>query len=135
MDIVITILQCVGGGLLIALGIASCVMDGNMDYNWGVIYIYYILFGIFLILHQLKVGPLPKLFGFLNYPLGKAFFSFFIGMFTFYWWNWLQKLTFSYFFALCAFYFVMIVLTGESAGGTSWAKESEYGTAGTSSIV
>ena len=128
MDLITMVLQCVGGGLLIALGITSYVSNRNLIYKWAVIYIYYIILGVFLILHQLRVGPLQKLFGFLNYPLGKAFFSFFLGMFTYHYWHWLQTLTFCYFFCLCAFYFVAILLAGEGIGDSDFGKESEYGT-------
>ena len=128
LDIAVTIIQLIGGGLLIALGITSFAMDRNVNYRWGIIYVYYIILGAFIALHQLKIGPMNQLFGFLNNPLGKSFFAFFLGMFTFYWWHWLQTLTFCYFFISCFLYLILVYFAGEEFTGASWGRSNEYGT-------
>ena len=104
VEIITLVCQLIGGALLIGLGITSYALDRRIVYKWGLIYLYYILLGVFLIIYELKLGSFHKQFAYLSGSLGKSLFSFVIAMFTFYWWHWLQTLTFCYFFVLCLFY-------------------------------
>jgi len=136
MNIIVIILQGLGAILLIMLGIWSFIIDNNLSYRWCIIYTYNILFGLFMIVQLMSITLIQKLCAFMDHLPGKAFFSFFIGVFNCHSWFWLQTTTFSYFFTLCPVYLLFALFESEisSSKSTGWNKSNthyaSYGGAG-----
>ena len=131
IDLIVTICQAVGGLFLIMLGIWAYVIDRNITYRWAVIYLYYIFFGVFIIVQLAKLEILKRQFAFMNSIVGKALLAFFLGMFTCYDWFWLQTLTYYYFFCICLLYLILSLVESETSESkpVEWNKTNAYGTA------